>query len=247
MIQRIKQRQLNQLAFFKKNLQIGTGPMVALVSLVACMAYLGCTAMAAEPTNAAPKPDASRGEQLYSNGDPTRNIVACASCHGPGGNSVGAANPKLAAQHASYIYKQLSNFKPQAAGAKPSRENAVMNSMAANLSTLDMQDIAAYLATQTLKPAVAKNKDTVALGQKIYRAGITEKGVPACAACHSPNGAGIPAQYPRLGGQFAEYTAAQLTAFKQGVRKNGPMMTTIAARLSEQEIQAVSDYIAGLR
>jgi cytochrome c553 len=127
------------------------------------------------------------------------------------------------------------------------RANAVMAGFAATLSDDDMRNVAAWYASQKLKPSAARNKDTVELGQKIYRGGIAAKSVPACAGCHSPNGAGIPAQYPRLGGQYAEYTEAQLVGFRQGVRKNNAQMTAIAARMSDVEIKAVSDYIAGLR
>jgi len=171
----------------------------------------------------------------------------CAACHGADGNSTGPANPKLAGQHAEYLFKQLQNFKVKAGAKEAERANPVMAGFAAQLSEEDMRNVAAYFAAQPLKPAAAKNKDIVALGQQIYRGGIASKNVPACAGCHSPNGAGIPAQYPRVAGQFAEYTDAQLVAFRQGVRKNSAQMTTIAARLSDAEIRALSDYIAGLR
>lgn len=203
-------------------------------------------AVAATPA-ASPAPDVSKGEQLFSQGDAARGIPACSSCHGPAGNSAGAANPKLAAQHPSYTYKQLVNFKPKAAGARPERQSPVMTAFATPLTEQEMRDVSAYLGKQALKPSVAKNKDTVALGQKIYRAGLAGKGVAACASCHGPNGAGIPAQYPRVGGQFAEYTEAQLLAFRNGSRQNSAQMSTIASRMSEAEIKAVSDYIAGLR
>jgi cytochrome c553 len=121
-----------------------------------------------------------------------------------------------------------------------------MMGMAATLTEQDMQNIGAYLAKQPLSQGVAQNKNTIELGQSIYRGGIAAKGVPACAACHSPTGAGIPAQYPLLGGQWADYTNAQLLAFREGVRKNSSQMTTIATKLSDQEMKAVSDYIAGL-
>src|SRR5690606_4681817 len=115
-------------------------------------------------------------------GDPSRNVISCASCHGPGGNSPGAANPKLAGQHPEYLYKQLANFKVKEGAKKPERVNAVMNAIAAGLTDEEMRNISAYLGAQALKPAVAKNKDTVELGQRIYRAGIPSKGVPACAS-----------------------------------------------------------------
>ena len=110
-----------------------------------------------------------------------------------------------------------------------------------------MKNVSAYLAAQKQTLGSAKNKDTLALGEKIYRGGIADKKIPACAGCHSPNGAGIPAQYPRLGGQHAQYTESQLIAFRDGVRNNSEQMTVIANKMSDKEMKAVSDYIAGLR
>jgi cytochrome c553 len=195
-------------------------------------------AKAAVPSK--PKVDAAAGEALYSNGDPSRGVTACLTCHGPKGQSAVGTWPKLSAQHAAYTAKQLKNFK------EGTRANPVMMGMAATLTEQDMQNIGAYLAKQPLSQGVAQNKNTIELGQSIYRGGIAAKGVPACAACHSPTGAGIPAQYPLLGGQWADYTNAQLLAFREGVRKNSSQMTTIATKLSDQEMKAVSDYIAGL-
>lgn len=168
----------------------------------------------------------------------------CAACHGADGNSAAPANPHLAGQHAAYLAKQLADFK-----ANKDRKNPVMMGMATPLSPEDMKAVAQYYSEQKPKPGSAKDKDLVALGQKLYRGGNTQTGVAACAACHGPNGAGIPAQYPRLSGQFADYTAAQLKAFRAGERKNDPngMMQGVAARMSDKEIAAVSEYIAGLR
>ena len=187
-----------------------------------------------------PKVDAAAGEALYSNGDASRGVTACLTCHGPKGQSATATWPKLSAQHAAYTAKQLKNFK------EGTRANPVMMGMAATLTEQDMQNIAAYLAKQPASQGVAQNKETIELGQSIYRGGIAAKGVPACAACHSPTGAGIPSQYPRMGGQWAEYNAAQLLAFREGTRKNSSLMTTIATKLSDQEMKAVADYMAGL-
>jgi cytochrome c553 len=103
------------------------------------------------------------------------------------------------------------------------------------------------VTSKTAKPGFAKDKDLVTLGERIYRGGIADRQVAACAGCHSPNGAGLPSQFPRLSGQHADYTAAQLTAFRDGIRKNGPMMVQVAAKLNDREIRAVADYIAGLR
>lgn len=184
------------------------------------------------------RPDLAAGEKIVS--------TVCAACHGPDGNSPTSANPSLAGQHPEYLAKQLRDFKP-VEGAEPARPSALMTGFAAGLSEQDIVDVSAYFAAQKLKPASATQKDLVELGRQIYRGGIASKGVPACAACHGPTGAGIPVQYPRLHGQYAEYTAAELTKFRQGERNNNVQMTEIAARLSDAEIRAVSDYIAGLR
>jgi len=172
----------------------------------------------------------------------------CAACHAQDGNSTAAANPKIAGQISEYLHKQLVDFKAQG-GAKPVRESPIMNGMVASLSQADMKNLAAYYAGQKLKPAVASDKELAALGQKIWRGGNAASGVPACAGCHGPDGAGMPAQYPRLSGQFAEYIAVQLKAFRDGARANDPngMMRAVAARMSEREIRAVAEYAAGLR
>ena len=173
----------------------------------------------------------------------------CAACHGADGNSIAPANPKLAGQIPDYLAKQLANFKPAAAGKPAERNNAIMAGFAATLSPEDMHNIAAYYASQRLQPEKARNKDTIELGQKIYRAGIAEKGVAACAGCHGPRGEGVPGQFPALAGQYADYLHAQLMAFQSGARSNDPnkMMRTTAAKLSDAEMKAVADYIAGLR
>ena len=185
-------------------------------------------------------------------GDPVKAQAmvnqVCAACHAADGNSQIAVNPKLAGQIPEYLHKQLTNFK-SAAGKKAERDNPVMAGMVAGLSPEDMRNLAAYFAGQSAKPGAAKSKDLVALGQKIYRGGIASKGVAACASCHGPNAAGMPAQYPRLSGQHAEYVETQLKAFRSGERANDPgsMMRGVAEKLSDREIQGVSDYIAGLR
>ena len=172
----------------------------------------------------------------------------CAACHAADGNSIGPANPKIAGQHPEYLGKQLADFKAQG-GKKPARENPVMTSMVANLSDADLKNLAAYYAGQKLKPAVAADKDLAAAGQKLWRGGNSQTGVPACSGCHGPTGTGIPAQYPRVAGQYSEYLAAQLRSFKDGARANDPngMMRGVAARMSEREIRAVAEYAAGLR
>jgi cytochrome c553 len=187
---------------------------------------------------------------LAQDADKAQSIAAqvCAACHAADGNSIGPANPKIAGQFSEYLHKQLVDFKAQT-GKKPARENPVMNSMVANLSEADMKNLAAYFGGQKLKPAAAADKDLAATGQKLWRGGNAQAGVPACAGCHGPTGAGIPAQYPRIAGQYSEYLAAQLRAFKDGGRANDPngMMRGVASRMSEREIKAVAEYAAGLR
>lgn len=191
-------------------------------------------------TPAALKGDIAKGQQIAAQ--------ICAACHAPDGNSMAPANPKLAGQHQDYIYKQLKDFKAE--GAKPAeRASPIMGGMAAALSEQDMKNVAAYFASQALKGEQAKNSKTAALGQKLYRAGSASKGLPACAACHGPAGNGIPAQFPAIGGQFTEYTEGQLKAFRAGERTNDPngMMRLIALKMTDAEIKAVADYVAGLR
>lgn len=194
-------------------------------------------AHAAKPAKA----DAVKGEALYTNGDAARGIVACVSCHGAAGNSTISVNPKLSGQHEAYVAKQLVDF------TTPARNNAVMTTFAKMMSAEDVKNVSAFLAVQKPKAGAAKNKDSIELGKMIYRGGIAEKNVPACAGCHSPNGAGIPAQFPRIAGQHQDYTVAQMTAFRDGARKNSAQMVTIAKRMSEDEMKAVADYVAGLK
>jgi cytochrome c553 len=122
-----------------------------------------------------------------------------------------------------------------------------MTTIAKAMTPEDIDNVAAYLSTQRATPGVAKVKETAELGRKIYRAGIAEKNIPACAGCHSPNGAGIPAQYPRIAGQHQDYSVTQLTNFRAGTRSNSAQMTAISKRLTDDEMKAVSDYITGLR
>ena len=192
-------------------------------------------AAAAKPA----KPDPAKGDTIF-NATPA-NSQSCASCHNADGNSAIAANPKLAQQHPEYILKQLQEFK------SGKRKSAIMKPYASALSDEDMRNVAWFVGSKTVKPGFAKEKDLVSLGEKIYRGGIADRTIPACASCHSPNGAGLPAQYPRLGGQHADYTTAQLVAFRDGVRTNSAPMTGVAAKLNDREIKAVADYIAGLR
>lgn len=209
-------------------------------SLFAALLVVASCANAAEDTKIA-KADPARGEALFNTGDAARGVTACIACHGAAGNSTIAQNPKLAGQHGAYIHKQLLDFKT------PGRNNPIMTGIAKALTEQDIADLIAYLAKQKPTPGAAKNPATVELGKKIYRGGIAEKSVPACASCHSANGAGIPTQFPRLAGQHQEYIATELTNFRSGARKNNEPMSQIASRMSDAEIQAVSDYVAGLK
>lgn len=167
--------------------------------------------------------------------------TVCAACHGADGNSVITLNPKLASQHPEYLVKQLTEFK------SGKRANAVMSGMAAMLSDEDMKGVATYFSSQSLVLGKAKTNGVGSLGEKIYRGGIAATSVPACAACHGANGAGLPKQFPRLGGQHADYTLAQLKTFRTGERANAPMMMVIATKMTDAEMAAVADYIQGLR
>lgn len=199
------------------------------------VALFAVSAVAADDKAAAKvaKPDLAKGEASFS--------TMCAACHGADGNSMIPANPKLAQQHPEYLFKQLKEFK------SGKRANAIMSGMVAALSEDDMRNISYWLASKKAKPGFAKDKETVILGERIYRGGIPDRQIAACAGCHSPDGAGIPAQYPRIAGQHTDYAVAQLVAFRDGVRKNSAQMTGVAAKMNEREIKAVSDYIAGLR
>ena len=197
------------------------------------IAALSLGAAAADAPKAAPRPDLAKGEATAT--------AVCAACHSFDGTRGSPANPIIAGQHPEYLAKQLAEFK------EGRRENAIMKGFASTLSADDMRNVAAFYAGKSSKPGFSKDKTLVTLGERIYRGGIAERSVPACAGCHSPNGAGIPAQYPRLAGQHADYTEAQMLAFRDGVRNNNAVMTGVAARLNNREIKALADYIAGLR
>lgn len=202
--------------------------------LPAALAFaLSSLANAAESTPAAAKPDLAKGQTTSTN--------VCGACHTADGSRGAPANPIIAGQHAEYLVKQLGEFK------SGKRDNPVMKGMASTLSEADMVNVAAFYASKSAKPGFAKNKDLVTLGEKIYRGGIADREVPACAGCHSPTGAGIPSQFPKLAGQHADYTEAQLIGFRNGTRKNSAQMAGVTARMNDREIKAVADYIAGLR
>lgn len=207
--------------------------LLASLFMAAVLAAPAITALAADAPAPAAKPDLVKGEASFSQ--------VCVACHAADGNSMTPENPKLAQQHPEYLVKQLQEFK------SGKRANAIMVGFASMLSDEDMKNVGWWLASQPAKEGFAKDKELVLLGERIYRGGIADRNIAACASCHSPNGAGIPAEYPRLAGQHADYTDAQLKAFRDGVRLNSAQMTGVAAKLNDREIRAVSDYIAGLR
>ena len=171
-----------------------------------------------------------------------KKAQTCAACHGMDGNSINPAWPSLAGQHAEYILKQLKDFQSN------HRENAQMSPMAVNLGEQDMQDLAAYFSSQKIKPHTA-DPAMIEIGQKLYRAGNIDAGVPACMSCHGPAGRGNPAAaYPAVGGQHAAYLHAQLKAFQEGLRTNDPneVMRIIVGRMTYDEIKAVAEYMQGL-
>jgi cytochrome c553 len=204
--------------------------MKSLAALILATAIAG-PALASE-SKPAFKPDLARGQAV---------AATCQACHMADGSRGLAQNPILAGQHPEYIVKQLTEFK---AGL---RKNPIMQGFSALLSEEDMRHVAAFYGSKKPVTGEARDKETLALGERIYRGGIAARQVPACAGCHSPTGAGIPAQYPRIGGQHPEYTELQLTNFRAGERANSPQMMAIAGKLSDRELKAVSDYVAGLR
>jgi len=210
--------------------RLSAGTMAAALMSAAALLVAG-TALAASPA-AAPAPDLAKGQVT---------AAVCSACHMADGSRGSPANPILAGQHPEYLVKQLQEYK---AGK---RKNAIMAGFAATLSEDDMRNVAAFYASKQAKPGTATDKELAAVGEKIYRGGIADRNIPACAGCHSPTGAGIPSQYPRVGGQHADYTEAQLLAFRSGARGNSVQMMQIAAKMNDREIKAVSDYINGLR
>lgn len=211
--------------------------LLASMLMAAFLAAPILPAIAAGETPAAPqanaKIDLAQGAAGFT--------AVCAACHGADGNSTIVANPALAQQHPEYLVKQLHDFKSGA------RKDPVMQGFASALSDQEMKNIAGWLASQKSKGGFAKDKDLVVLGERIFRGGIQDRNIAACAGCHSPNGAGLPVQYPRLAGQHADYTIKQLLEFRDGKRGNSLPMTQVAAKLNDREIKAVADYIAGLR
>lgn len=205
--------------------------LIASLLTAAVMAAPAFSAFAAGDAPA--KPDLVKGAASYA--------AVCAACHGADGNSTIVVNPKLAQQHPEYLVKQMHDFRDD------KRVDPVMKGFASMLSDEEMTNIAVWLATQKASTGFATDKDLVLLGERIYRGGIADRNIASCAGCHSPNGSGMPAQYPRLGGQHADYTVKQLTTFRDNSRGNSAQMHDVAAKLNDREIKAVADYIAGLR
>ena len=197
------------------------------------LASLLTAAVVAAPAFSAAAADLAKGQETYGG--------VCIACHGEAGKSVMPENPGQAQQHPEYLVKQLSEYK------SGKRNDPIMLGMAAMLSDEDMKNVSAYLAQQKAEPGAATDKDLAALGEKIYRGGIQDRNIASCAGCHSPNGAGIPAQYPRLSGQHAQYVVTQLNHFRDGTRANNQQMTDVAAKLNDKEIKALGEYIAGLK
>ena len=201
-------------------------------------AWLATATLAQAP---AAKPDLAKAQAIVKD--------VCAACHGADGNSPTPINPSLAAQPAEYITLQLAHFQSGL------RANPVMQGMSATLQSDDMKALGLYFSQQKPKGLAAKDAALVTAGQKLYRGGDAATGLPACSACHAPNGAGVPKNYPRLAGQYAEYTYAQLKAFKSGERAadaagkdvNGRIMATIANKMTDDQMKAVAEYTSGLR
>jgi cytochrome c553 len=206
--------------------------MRALMGLAGVMVlvYAGLSAAAENPAPA--KPDVARGKQIAS--------TVCVACHGADGNSVVPTNPVLAGQSADYIAAQLAAFK---SGARPS---PIMQGMASPLSPEDMRNVGAWFESQKPTGHFAHDKALVERGQEIWRSGVKATEVPACSGCHGAAGHGIPAQFPRLAGQYPDLSLGWLKAFASGARQN-PVMGQIAAKLSENDMKAVAEYISGLR
>jgi len=210
--------------------------MLAAFSLTA-LALCTSSALAQAPA----KPDLARARQIAE--------TVCAACHGADGNSAVPVNPNLAGQGAEYISRQLTNFKSGV------RVNPIMQGMASTLTPDEMVALGVYFSGQKPKGNTAKDPKLVEMAQTLYRAGDAATGLPACSACHSPSGIGIPKTYPRVAGQFSDYTLAQLKAFKGGERGanasgkdwQGQIMAGVAAKMSETQMKALADYMSGLR
>ena len=203
------------------------------IATVLGFATTGVAAQSAPAAAAASAPDVAKGAAI--------STAVCSACHSNDGSRGAPANPIIQGQHPDYLVKQLSEYK------SGRRQHPVMTGIASTLSAADMRNVAAFYASKQPKSGAAKNKELAQLGEKIWRGGVADRSIPACAGCHGPNGFGIPAQYPRLSGQHADYVETQLAAYRAGTRKNSEVMIAVAAKLNDREIKALSDYAAGLR
>jgi cytochrome c553 len=170
----------------------------------------------------------------------------CAACHASDGNSVIPANPILAGQHYTYLKNQLNYFQVKEGEERAKRENAVMLGIASGLSSDDIDNLAAYYSQQKIKPSYASNLELAKVGEVVYKAGDDIRGIPSCSSCHGPRGLGVPGQFPRISGQHATYTASTLKSYKNGSRANNKQMMAISSRLTEAQINALAEYLAGL-
>lgn len=215
------------------------------LKLALAASFLGLPSLAAAAGSGVPVPgsapaiDLTKGKEIAE--------AVCIACHAADGNSQVPDFPILAAQQPQYLVKQLKNYKPGPNGETPARDNAIMLGFASALSDEDMANVSAFYAAQKLIPSLVQDAEAAKSGEQIYRAGIAAKGVPSCAGCHGPAGSGMPAEYPRISGQHSAYTVAQLSAFRDGVRNNSTQMSRISKLMSDADIKAVSEYLAGLR
>lgn len=197
--------------------------------------YLGLTGVAMAATG-----DAEAGQQ---------KAAVCSACHGPDGNAPSDMYPKIAGQHEGYLFKQLKDYKLAAeTGGEQGRVNAIMQGQVMMLSEQDMADLAAYFASQKMEGGSAP-EDVIAAGEKLFVAGDESRGIAACAACHGPRGDGMAlAKFPDISGQHAAYTKAQLELFRSGERANdmNNMMRDVASKLTDKDIEILSQYIQGL-
>lgn len=208
------------------------GPSFVRLFLFSTLLCVSASAIA-DGAQAPFKPDLAKGAQL---------AAACSACHTYDGSRGQPTFPILQGQHKEYIYKQLSEYK------SGKRVNAIMAGMAATLVTdEDMKNVAAFYESKKTPPGAAKSPETLKLAERLYKGGDQEREIPACAGCHSSNGAGIPIQNPRIGAQHAEYIETQLGYFRDGTRANNAAMSWIAGRLTDKEIKALADYISVLR
>jgi len=205
--------------------------LISTVWIAVSLTVSSVASFAAEA--AAAQPDLAKGEASFA--------AVCAACHAADGNSLVPDYPKLAQQHPEYLVKQLQEFK------SGKRQNAIMLGFSSTLSEEDMRNIAYWVASKKAAPGAAADADLIAQGKRIFLGGVLDRNIPACSGCHGPNGAGIPAQYPRLIGQHAAYAVAQLTTFRSGERNNNAQMTGVAAKLNDREIKAVAEYVASLK